>query len=106
MEDHHFKLSGGFQATFSFLGERWNGVIILTLMSGSKRFKELARLIPSISDTVLTTRINALESTGVLVRKVSPTTPMLIEYELTPKGQQALEIAIQQIKSWSEKWIE
>ena len=105
MEEHQFAMCPRFETAFSFLGKRWNGLIIQTLMSGPKRFKDISGLIPSMSDKMLSERMKDLEGEGILVRHVYPETPVRIEYELTDKGR-ALQPVMQQIQSWAESWVE
>lgn len=105
MEKHHTAMCPRFETAFSFLGKRWNGLIIKTLMSGPKRFKDISGLIPSMSDKMLSERMKDLEGEGILVRHVYPETPVRIEYELTDKGR-ALEPVMEQIQSWAEQWVE
>lgn len=105
MEEHQLAMCPRFETAFSFLGKRWNGLIIQTMMSGPKRFKDISGLIPSMSDKMLSERMKDLEGEGILVRHVYPETPVRIEYELTDKGR-ALEPVMQQIQSWAESWVE
>ncbi|AWB45132.1 transcriptional regulator [Paenibacillus sp. CAA11] len=105
METSDLNMCPRFETAFSFLGKRWNGLIIQTLMSGPKRFKDISNLIPSMSDKMLSERMKDLECEGILVRHVYPETPVRIEYELTEKGK-ALRPAMEQIQSWAEKWVE
>lgn len=105
MEELHVSgMCPRFENAFSFLGKRWNGLIIQTLMSGPKRFKDISGLIPSMSDKMLSERMKDLEGEGILVRHVYPETPVRIEYELTDKGR-ALEPVMKQIQSWAESWV-
>ncbi|OAB32768.1 HxlR family transcriptional regulator [Paenibacillus macquariensis subsp. defensor] len=94
-----------FESAFSFLGKRWNGLIIQTLMSGPKRFKDISSLIPSMSDKMLSERMKDLEVEGIVVRHVYPETPVRIEYELTEKGK-GLRSVMEQIQFWAEKWVD
>jgi len=94
-----------FETAFSFLGKRWNGLIIQTLMSGPKRFKDISSLIPSMSDKMLSERMKDLEVEGIVVRHVYPETPVRIEYELTEKGK-GLRSVMEQIQLWAEKWVD
>ncbi|OAB46446.1 winged helix-turn-helix transcriptional regulator [Paenibacillus antarcticus] len=94
-----------FESAFSFLGKRWNGLIIQTLMSGPKRFKDISSLIPSMSDKMLSERMKDLELEGIVVRHVYPETPVRIEYELTEKGK-GLRSVMEQIQFWAEKWVD
>ncbi|CAM3309730.1 MULTISPECIES: winged helix-turn-helix transcriptional regulator [Paenibacillus] len=105
MEVTNISLCPRFESAFSFLGKRWNGLIIQTLMSGPKRFKDISNLIPSMSDKMLSERMKDLECEGILIRHVYPETPVRIEYELTEKGK-ALRPVMEQIASWAEQWVE
>lgn len=103
-DNHLTNMCPRFETAFSFLGKRWNGLIIQSLMSGPKRFKDISHLIPSMSDKMLSERMKDLEIEGILVRHVYPETPVRIEYELTDKGC-ALRPAMEQIQAWAEQWI-
>lgn len=105
MEFDQMHLCPRFETAFSFLGKRWNGLIIQTLMSGPKRFKDISNLIPTMSDKMLSERMKDLESEGIVVRHVYPETPVRIEYELTEKGK-GLRPVMEQIQSWAENWVE
>lgn len=105
MEEHNYTLCPRFESAFSILGKRWNGLIIHTLMSGPKRFKDISHLIPSMSDKMLSERMKDLENEGILVRHVYPETPVRIEYELTEKGR-ALKKVMGEVQCWAEQWID
>ncbi|WP_411343039.1 winged helix-turn-helix transcriptional regulator [Paenibacillus sp. WLX1005] len=105
MEQHQLGLCPRFETAFSFLGKRWNGLIIQSLMSGPKRFKDISNLIPMMSDKMLSERMKDLEASGILVRQVYPETPVRIEYELTEKGR-ALQPVMDQIQNWAEQWVD
>ena len=92
-----------FENAFELLGKKWTGLIIRTLLSGKKRFSEIAEAIPNMSSRMLTERFKELEKEGIVTRKVYPETPVRIEYELTEKGAE-LEAAMDEIQIWAEKW--
>ena len=98
-----FHLCPKFESAFELLGKRWTGLIIRTLLSGQKRFSDIAEAIPNMSARMLTERFKELESEGIVVRKVYPEIPVRIEYELTEKGRE-LEPVMNEIKKWAEKW--
>ncbi|WP_342552189.1 helix-turn-helix domain-containing protein [Paenibacillus sp. FSL R7-0652] len=70
---------------YRIIGTKWTIHILFTLYKGPKKFSELARSIPLISEMVLTRRLKDLQQDG-LVRKISCTEQRRIFYELTPKG--------------------
>ena len=92
-----------FENAFELLGKRWTGLIIRTLMSGQKRFSDIADAIPNMSARMLTERFKQLEKEGIITRKVYPEIPVRIEYELSEKGKE-LEATMDEIQKWAEKW--
>ena len=69
------------------LGDKWSILVLSALGSGSKRFSELKRLIPDISQRMLTQTLRKLERDGIVKRIVTPTQPPRVDYELTELGQ-------------------
>jgi DNA-binding HxlR family transcriptional regulator len=104
MEHDDFQLCPKFEAAFELLGKRWTGLIIRVLLSGPKRFKEIAQLIPNISDKMLADRFKELEQEGIVTRRVYDEIPVKIEYELTEKGK-ALEPMMNECQKWAENWL-
>jgi DNA-binding HxlR family transcriptional regulator len=99
-----FHLCPKYEVAFDILGKKWTGLIIRSLLSGSKRFSDISEIIPNMSAKVLTERFKELEKEGILVRNVYPEIPVRIEYELTEKGKN-LEAALDEIQKWAEKWV-
>ena len=87
---------------FEFLGKRWNGVLLGTLISGPAGFSELRRAIAGISDSVLSERLSELATAGLVLRRVSEGPPVSVEYSLTPSGQ-ALLPALDALTTWAAK---
>lgn len=98
-----FHLCPKFEAAFELLGKRWTGLIIRSLLGGSKRFSDIQEIIPNLSARMLTERFKELEEQGIIIRTVYPEMPVRIEYELTEKGRE-LEKAMDEIQKWAEKW--
>lgn len=68
------------------IGDKWSVLIIQTLAAGPKRFNELRREIPSISQRMLTLSLRGMERDGLVSRTVTPSIPPRVDYELTPLG--------------------
>lgn len=62
------------------LGGRWRLLIASYLIDGPKRFNELRRLIPGISQRMLSLDLRALEDASLIARTVYPTVPVKVEY--------------------------
>ena len=67
------------------------------------RFNELKRRIEGISATSLAERLTELDRNGVLERKVYPETPPRVEYSLTAKGKDLLQV-LDRFAEWVKKW--
>lgn len=78
--------------TLNIITGKWKITIIGTLSYGKMRFKELERGIPDINPRMLSKELKELENNGIVSRKVYNTTPVKIEYELTPSGHSFREV--------------
>lgn len=65
------------------LGGRWRILLIYYLLEGTKRFSELRRDMPKISQRMLTLDLRALEEAGYVTRTIIPQVPVRVEYSLT-----------------------
>ncbi|MFL0805122.1 MAG: helix-turn-helix transcriptional regulator [Agarilytica sp.] len=68
----------------------WAPNVIWYLRGGARRFNELRIDIPPISAKVLSARLTELQERGVIERRVRPTSPPSVEYELTPLGEELI----------------
>lgn len=68
------------------LGGKWKLHIVFHLMDGTKRFSELGRAIPGITQQMLTAQLRELERDGVVTRTVYPVVPPKVEYALSEFG--------------------
>jgi DNA-binding HxlR family transcriptional regulator len=93
-----------FHVAVELIGGRWTGAIINRLLSGRARFNELRAAVPEISDRMLSERLRALETEGLVTRTVVPETPVRVEYELTSKGR-GLQESLDAIGKWASRWI-
>lgn len=88
----------------TLLGGAWAPNVIWYLSAQPRRFGELRIDIPRISARVLSARLRELEQKGVVARRVMPTSPPSVEYELTELGRELLP-AIQAIISVGVKLV-
>jgi DNA-binding HxlR family transcriptional regulator len=94
----------GVRRAFEFLGKRWNGIILGTLSSGPAGFADLRRGVGSITDSVLSDRLNELVGAGLVVRTVADSRPPKVTYELTPVGVQLLPV-LHQLGQWAAEYL-
>jgi DNA-binding HxlR family transcriptional regulator len=90
---------------FGFLGKRWNGVILGTLIEGPASFSELRRAVQGISDSVLSERLTELGSAGLVSRTVDEGPPVAVAYTLTDSGS-ALLPALRELTNWARAHID
>ena len=72
--------------TLAKIGGRWKAIIIYNLLSGVKRYSELKKLIPAITEKMLIQHLKELESDNLVQRKIISTIPAHVEYSLTELG--------------------
>ena len=93
-----------YHRAIELIGRRWTGAILRAMLTGVSRFSDLATTIPGLSDRMLSERLKVLEAEGIVVRTVTPETPVRIEYHLTDKGR-ALGSVVEAVSAWVAKWL-
>lgn len=88
----------------ALIGGRWKPVILYHLIFGTKRFNELQRLIPGVSQRMLTKHLRELERDGIVHREVYKEVPPKVEYSLTDLGR-TLEPLLMQMNKWAEEHL-
>jgi DNA-binding HxlR family transcriptional regulator len=88
---------------FEFLGKRWNGVLLGTLIQGPAGFAELKRGL-GISDSMLSDRLLELTRAGLVERTVNAGPPVTVSYALTDNGQAVLP-ALRALTTWAEEHL-
>jgi DNA-binding HxlR family transcriptional regulator len=89
---------------FDLLGKRWTGVVLGTLSDGPASFRELARAVEGISDSMLAARLGELTEVGLVTRSVDGGPPVAVAYGLTEAGR-ALLPALEQISRWADEHL-
>ena len=72
--------------TLEVIGGKWKALLVYRLLDAPLRFSELKRLVPDITEKMLTQQLRELERTGVVSRKVFPEVPPRVEYRVTEHG--------------------
>ncbi|WP_260288916.1 winged helix-turn-helix transcriptional regulator [Peribacillus aracenensis] len=94
------KYSCPVESTVEVIGGKWKGVILYHLLDGKKRFNELKRLKPNITQRMLTLQLRELEADGIIHREVYREVPPKVEYSLTELGE-SLRPMILLMMEWS-----
>ncbi|MFE2640354.1 winged helix-turn-helix transcriptional regulator [Streptomyces scopuliridis] len=86
------------------LGGRWKMAILKQLVSGTHRFGELRRALPTITQRMLTRQLRELEADGLVTRTVYREVPPRVEYTLTDIGH-SLDAITEQLDKWG-RWYQ
>jgi DNA-binding HxlR family transcriptional regulator len=89
----------------SRIGDKWTVLVVQTLGQGPRRFNELRREIPSVSQRMLTLTLRNLERDGLVNRTVTPSIPPRVDYELTELGK-SLQEPICGLATWALENVE
>jgi len=68
------------------IGGHWKPIILFHLLSGSKRYSELKKAIPAITEKMLIQHLKQLEADELLTRVAKPVVPPYVTYSLTASG--------------------
>ncbi|WP_307831097.1 winged helix-turn-helix transcriptional regulator [Nucisporomicrobium flavum] len=87
------------ELTTDVIGGRWRTVILSRLKEGVHRYGELRRLVPGISEKMLSQRLRELEADGLITRRDLGTAAPHVEYDLTEEGR-SLTPVLQALYDW------
>ena len=85
------------------IADKWSMIVLEELVShGTLRFSELRRLIPEVSQKMLTQTLRRMERIGLVSRTVYPVIPPNVEYQHTALGH-SLGQAVCGLWTWVER---
>src|SRR5258708_21400373 len=88
--------------TIAVVGGKWKPMILYALLNSPRRFGELNRVIPGVTQRMLTLQLRELEEDGVIHREVYKQVPPKVEYSLTPFGR-TIEPLLLLMNQWGEQ---
>lgn len=89
----------------SLIGGKWKVIILWLLHDTARRFSEIHKAIPEVTQSMLTNTLRDLESDGLVHREVYRQVPPKVEYSLTPIGQRLIPV-LQQLGDWGVEYME
>ena len=92
--------------TMDYIGGKWKTVVLWYLKKDKKRFAELNKLIPQMTERMLSITLKQLEEDGIVLRQVYTTKPPLkVEYSLTAFGETLVPI-LNEVAKWGRNLAE
>ncbi|OUS24296.1 transcriptional regulator [Gammaproteobacteria bacterium 45_16_T64] len=92
------------EAALDVIGGKWKSIVLFRIMEQTRRFNELRRLIPAVTQRTLTNQLRELERDGLIHRKVYAEVPPKVEYSATDLGL-SLQPVLEAIAHWSEEHL-
>jgi len=93
------------EAALEAISGKWKGLILFHLQNDTRRFSELRKLIPDITQRMLTKQLRELEADKIIKRKIYPEIPPKVEYSMTDFGL-TLKPVLKSLHVWGIKYIE
>ncbi|WP_395106362.1 winged helix-turn-helix transcriptional regulator [Actinomadura sp. SCN-SB] len=94
----------GIDAVMDVIAGRWKPSILWALDGRARRFGELRRLLPGITEKVLASSLRELEADGIVHREVYDEVPPRVEYSLTLRGV-SLNEALRPLGEWGQRHL-
>ena len=92
------------EITLSLLGNKWKVLILRELFAGTKRYGELTRGVPGISQKMLTQQLRMMENDKLVQRQVYAEVPPKVEYSLTNIGK-SLRPILDAMHAWGLHYL-
>lgn len=93
---------GAVDVTMDRIGGKWKAIVLWYLRRGTKRFSALHRLMPGITEKMLSIQLRQLEKDGLVKRTIHPEVPPRVEYELSEEGLTLLPL-LEEIARWGRE---
>ena len=91
-----------FSYAMDCISGKWKGQILWHLKTGTKRYGELRKLIPNITQKMLTQNLRELENNKIILRKVYAVVPPKVEYSLSIHAKELIQI-LENLHKWGIK---
>jgi DNA-binding HxlR family transcriptional regulator len=92
------------QATLKVLGGKWKLLILWHLKDSARRYSELKRLIPEITEKMMIQQLRELESDGIVSRRTLSEMPPKVEYSFTDYGRTLIPV-FQPLCEWGQEHL-
>jgi DNA-binding HxlR family transcriptional regulator len=99
---HDLEYLCGLDAAVDVIGGKWKVLLLWALSRRPRRYGELKREVPGISEKMLIQQLRQMEADGLVLREAFHEIPPRVEYSLTPLGE-SLNEALGPLGDWGEK---
>ncbi|NOK61970.1 MAG: helix-turn-helix transcriptional regulator [Chloroflexi bacterium AL-W] len=103
--NYHHRYGCPVEATLDIISGKYKGVILFYLLQGTMRFGELRRLLPYVTQRILTHQLRELENDGIVKRTIYAEIPPKVEYSLTDSGR-SLKPLLVLMRDWGDQYLE
>jgi DNA-binding HxlR family transcriptional regulator len=86
------------------IADKWSVLLMAALCDGPTRFNALKRTLEGITQKSLTQSLRRMERNGIIERRVIDTSPVAVEYSITPLGQ-SLKQPFQALYGWTVDYL-
>lgn len=93
------KFSCPVEVSMEILSGKWKCLMLWHLHEGTKRYKELEKIVPGVSQKMLSQQLKELERDGLINKRIYAEVPPRVEYSLTDLGRSAFPI-LQMMHRW------
>src|SRR6202012_103055 len=83
------------------IGGHWKPIILFNLLSGTKRYSEIRKAMPAITEKMLIQHLKQLENDSLVIREAKPVVPPYVTYKLTEPGE-ALRPILTGMANWAK----
>lgn len=92
--------------TMDFIGGKWKTIVLWYLRNDKKRFAEIRKLVPQMTERMLSITLKQLEADSLIIRKVHASKPPLkVEYSLSEFGKTLIPL-LNAISKWGRELAE
>lgn len=93
------------ELTLEIIGGKWKALILWNLHQHKIiRYNEFRRLLPEITQKMLTQQLRELEHYGIIERTIHPSIPPMVEYTISEIGLKLIPI-LENMGEWGKEFI-
>lgn len=92
------------EVVLDLIGGKWKSMILFHVAMETRRFNQLRRLLPAVTQRILTQQLRELESDGLISRTIHAEVPPRVDYAITPLGA-SLGPILASLKEWAETHV-